>query len=148
MRAILIDPYAQCCTEINLPDEGNLSDLYRVMGCQTVELVRCGDHIELWVDEEGRFLEHNGAFKFLKGNLAVYPDFVGPAVLLGSAKEKNGSRRMAGLDPILTLENVRDNVAWLRKGSKPFMQVVAFDGESCGGTWDGFTVGSDADPGM
>lgn len=149
MRAILIDPLARAVTEVQVHPEGGstLASLYRIMGCHTVAVLPTGIGFDLWVDDEGRFVPNNGAFRCVIGRLVVHHDLVGPAVLLG-VTPKGAS---APLPAEITVERVTKTIVWLGKFEPPRMQVVSwseFDGESCGGTWDGFTVGSDADPGL
>src|SRR5258708_10647972 len=55
IRAILIDSNTGLCTETEI-EQGSLQDLYRVIGCKTIEVVRSrvlqGRDV-IYVDEEG-----------------------------------------------------------------------------------------------
>lgn len=53
MKAVLIDPYARTVTDIELPDDPPLSEFYRVIDCNLVELVQLGGGVALVIDEEG-----------------------------------------------------------------------------------------------
>lgn len=60
LRALLIDPFTKTITEttVSKHDDSLLQDMYRLIGCDTVEVVRYqvqGVEVDIWVDEEGLF---------------------------------------------------------------------------------------------
>lgn len=126
MRGILIDPLARTVSEVRIPDEGNLSDLKKIMGCECVELLRPLSMLELWCDEKGRFKENNGAFHLEMGRLKLVPDIVGPCILLGNVQDSNGSMRMASVPDIVTTEKVGRLVTWLSRASEPTVIVITW----------------------
>ena len=81
MRAIKIDPVAKTITEIELAQDPNknLKELYKLIGCDLVELVQLTDEIILVVDEEGKFKEIKGGFTFPGWGTAI----AGKAIALG-----------------------------------------------------------------
>ena len=83
-RAILINSTDQTVTEVEV-NKGDFSEHYRLIGCDLVQIVPMklpkGD--QLFVDEEGRLKEPEGAFSF-EGWAEPY--LVGNALVCGNGK--------------------------------------------------------------
>lgn len=54
-----------------------MESLYRVIGCDTVEIVRIDNHTDMWLDESSLHKRGNPSFTFGKAH------FAGRAVILG-----------------------------------------------------------------
>ena len=67
MRAVKIDPVSRTVTEINLKKNPNntLEELYKIIGCDLVELVQIDRDMVLICDEEGKLKEIKSGFTFL-----------------------------------------------------------------------------------
>lgn len=53
MKAVLIDPYLQQVSDIELPAHPKLADFYKIIDCTLVELFGVGSGIVLVINEEG-----------------------------------------------------------------------------------------------
>ena len=51
MKALLIDPFTQ--TTLDVECDGSLEDMYKLLGCDTVEPVALDDLHTIWIDENG-----------------------------------------------------------------------------------------------
>ena len=98
MRAIKIDPVAKTITEIELAQDPNknLKELYKLIGCDLVELVQLTDEIILVVDEEGKHKEIKGGFTFLGWGTVI----AGTGIVLGG----NSSRLKALQENLASFE--------------------------------------------
>ena len=86
MRAIKIDPVAKTITEIELAQDPNknLKELYKLIGCDLVELVQIDRDMVLICDEEGKLKEIKGDFTFLGWGTVI----AGTAIILGGSGHK------------------------------------------------------------
>ncbi len=51
MRAILIDPFTKTVNEVEY--SGHLHDIYRLVGCDTIDIVRADEKHVIYVDDNG-----------------------------------------------------------------------------------------------
>lgn len=57
LRLLVIPPDGSMSVVTPKPNEDSLRMLYRAIGCTSVELIRLPRDIDMWVDEEGTFVE-------------------------------------------------------------------------------------------
>ena len=81
MRAIKIDPVEKTVSEIELAVDPNksLDELYRLIGCDLVQLVQLSRGIVLVCDEEARLKPIRGAFAFIGTGMVI----AGTGIILG-----------------------------------------------------------------
>ena len=86
MRAVKIDPVSRTVTEIDLKKNPNrtLDELYRIIGCDLVELVQIDADMVMVVDEEGKCKTVQGAFTFIGSDMVI----AGTAIILGGDSNK------------------------------------------------------------
>ena len=86
MRAVKIDPVSRTVTEINLAKNPNrtLEELYKIIGCDLVELVQIDADMVMVVDEEGKCKTVRGAFTFIGSGMII----AGTAIILGGNSNK------------------------------------------------------------
>ena len=97
MRAVKIDPASRTVTEINLKKNPNstFAELYKIIGCELVELVELDRGIIMVVDEsvfaqgyaptrEGKCKAVQGAFTFIGWGTVI----AGTAIILGGNSNK------------------------------------------------------------
>jgi hypothetical protein len=53
MRTILIDPAKRTITELDLPDPHKLQDTYDALDCHSIDVIRLGQGVDMWVNDEG-----------------------------------------------------------------------------------------------
>ena len=103
MRGILIDPFARIITEIDYT--GDFNQIYKLIDCEmftTVNVTDAGD--TLFVDDEGLI---NGKPQEFFGWYGYSQPLAGKGLLLGSTFDGESA------DTTLTVDFVRENVAWL-----------------------------------
>ncbi len=83
MRAIKIDPVEKTVSEIELAVDPNksLDELYRLIGCDLVQLVQLDRGIVLVCDEEARLKPIRGAFTFFGTGMVI----AGTGIVLGGS---------------------------------------------------------------
>ena len=98
MRAVKIDPASRTVTEINLKKNPNstFAELYKIIGCELVELVELDRGIIMVVDEEGKLKEIKGGFTFLGWGEVI----AGTGIVLGG----NSSRLKALQENLASFE--------------------------------------------
>ena len=98
MRAIKIDPFAKTITEIELAQNPNetLQELYKLIGCDLVELIQLERGIIMVVDEEGKLKKIKGGFTFLGWGEVI----AGTGIVLGG----NSSRLKALQENLASFE--------------------------------------------
>ena len=86
MRAVKIDPVSRTVTEINLKKNPNstFAELYKIIGCDLVELVQIDADMVMVCDEEGKCKEVQGAFTFIGWGTVI----AGTAIILGGDSNK------------------------------------------------------------
>ena len=110
MRAIKIDPVEKTVSEIELATDPNrsLDELYRLIGCDLVQLVQLDRGIVLVCDEEARLKPIRGAFTFYGSGLVI----AGTGIVLGG----NGNR----LKPLREGKRTFDLITvWMPPGEVP-----------------------------
>ena len=121
MRAIKIDPVEKTVSEIELAVDPNksLDELYRLIGCDLVQLVQLDRGIVLVCDEEARLKPIRGAFTFYGTGMVI----AGTGIVLGG----NGNR----LQPLREGKRTFDLItAWIPSGEvpPPRMTIVGLGG--------------------
>ena len=122
MRAIKIDPVEKTVSEIELTTDPNrsLDELYRLIGCDLVQLVQLDRGIVLVCDEEARLKPIRGAFTFFGTGMVI----AGTGIVLGGS----GNR----LKPLREGKRTFDLITmWMPPGEvpPPRMTVVGLGGE-------------------
>ena len=110
MRAIKIDPVEKTVSEIELTVDPNksLDELYRLIGCDLVQLVQLDRGIVLVCDEEARLKPIRGAFTFYRSGMVI----AGTGIVLGGS----GNR----LKPLCEGKRTFDLITvWMPPGEVP-----------------------------
>ena len=118
MKAILIDVKTQ---EIKEGDhDGKLQNIYDLIDCRTIDIVRIDDVNGIFVDDEG-LLKDNLYFEY-SGSENVFK-LAGSGLILGVDDEGNS------ISPTLTVEDVKSKVNFLPEGFKidPYIRVTSWD---------------------
>ena len=86
MRAVKIDPDNRTVTDIDLKKNPNntLDELYSIIGCDLVELVKIDADMVMVCDEEGKCKTVRGAFTFIGSGMII----AGTAIILGGDSNK------------------------------------------------------------
>ena len=118
MKAILIDVKTQEIKEVE--HDGKLQNIYDLIDCRTIDIVRIDDVNGIFVDDEG-LLKDNLYFEY-SGSENVFK-LAGNGLILGVNDEGNS------ISPTLTVEDVKSKVNFLPEGFKvePYMEVTAWD---------------------
>ena len=118
MKAILIDVKTQEIKEVE--HDGKLQNIYDLIDCRTIDIVRIDDVNGIFVDDEG-LLKDNLYFEY-SGSENVFK-LAGSGLILGVDDEGNS------ISPTLTVEDVKSKVNFLPEGFKvePYMEVTAWD---------------------
>jgi len=94
VKGILVDPYTQSLSYVDVPVEGGsstLKGLYSAIGCSLVELISINSTTDLWIDEEGLLkVDENSRFFFIEINGRRSSALVGKGVILGCAHTHDG----------------------------------------------------------
>lgn len=115
-KGILIDVVNQTITEVELDGSKTLKEMYRLIGCSMVEIVRIDPKNDLWVNEEG-LLTMDKDTKVFRWNDSY---LVGNGLVLGNDTKTGNS-----CDTTLTLEQVTNSVHFLDdKKTKEFLDFV------------------------
>ena len=86
MRAIKIDPVSRTVTEVDLKKNPNrtLDELYKIIGCDLVELVQIDADMVMVCEKEGKCKDFRGAFTFIGSGMVI----AGTAIILGGDSNK------------------------------------------------------------
>lgn len=119
IKGLLIDPYAQKITEVQIPveDDGScLNGMYRAIGCECVDVGRGGlrylpSHPEddVWFDDEASFTDKTQCFA-----IPGWQPLIGKGLILGY--DDNGN----SIDHTLTPEDVEEleeSIFWIERRS-------------------------------
>lgn len=94
VKGILVDPYTQSLSYVDVPVEGKsstLKGLYSAIGCSLVELISINSTTDLWVDEEGLLkVDENSRFFFIEINGRRSNALAGRGVILGCTHTYDG----------------------------------------------------------
>ena len=115
IQTILIDPYDQSLSYVHISDS-NIQDYYSVMQCSCFDVVRLGNGVIMFVDDEG-ILKNNRYFQLGSQNFAG-------RCIIATETDDGGTT-----DCNLTIEQVAEKLEWLPEGHKeePFMSFVKID---------------------
>jgi len=115
IQTIFIDPYDQHISYIDISDSV-IKDYYMAMQCSCFDIVRLGDGVIMYVDDEG-LLKDNMYFKLGENNYAG-------RCILADETDDGGTT-----DCHLTIDQVLEKIEWLPEGHKeePFMSFVKLD---------------------
>lgn len=115
---IVIDPFKQEIRWESFNDNGDPRELKEIMNCDTIDIVKLGDDVIMFVDDNGLLYE-NRYFSFKNDGQA----FAGNCVI--ARTDNNGNTLCFDRD----IGTVRDIVEWKPKGYKeePFMAFVPLD---------------------
>ena len=118
MKAILIDVKTQEIKEVE--HDGKLQNIYDLIDCRTIDIVRVDDVNSIFVDDEG-ILKDNLYFEY-SGSENVFK-LAGNGLILGVNDEGNS------ISPTLTVEDVEGKVRFLPEGFKidPYIRVTSWD---------------------
>ena len=118
MKAILIDVKTQEIKEVE--HDGKLQNIYDLIDCRTIDIVRIDDVNGIFVDDEG-ILKDNLYFEY-SGSENVFK-LAGNGLILGVNDEGNS------ISPTLTVEDVKNKVNFLPEGFKiePYVRITAWD---------------------
>ena len=110
MRAVKIDPDNRTVTDIDLKKNPNntLDELYSIIGCDLVELVKIDADMVMVCDEEGKCKTVRGAFTFIGSGLVI----AGTAIILGG----NSSRLKALQENLASFEMM---IEWVDAADVP-----------------------------
>jgi len=113
MKAILIDPFAQTITAIELPKGNWLKEAYKLMHCELVDTVRWHNGIDtILVDDEGLFVPTDDQQYFaVVNNKHEAAVLAGRALLVGGADDEGET-----LDVSASIEDVKVRIAWMNEG--------------------------------
>jgi hypothetical protein len=110
LRAILIDPKPK--TVVLTDTTGELDDLYRLLGCASVEVIMLSETEALYVDEEGLFADEPGPFFAING-------FDQPQAGRGLIVGQDAAGHHVGTR--ITIQEVRGMLTW------PNIELVGFE---------------------
>ena len=117
---LVIDPFKQELRWDSYNDNGDPKQLTDIMGCDTIDVVKLGDNVIMFVDDNGLLYDNRYfSFKTLEKSQA----FAGICVLAIS----NGYGETKSFDK--DIGAVREIIEWKPKGYKeePFMAFVPLD---------------------
>ena len=118
MKAILIDVKTQEIKEVEC--DNNLQNIYDLIDCRLIDIVRIDDVNSIFVDDEG-ILKDNLYFEYSVSGRVF--QLAGNGLVLGVDDEGNS------ISPTLTIEDVKGKVSFLPEGFKvePYWEVTAWD---------------------
>jgi hypothetical protein len=97
---LLIDPFEKTITHVQYG--GNFREIYKLIDCDTFDVVRCGRY-DLFVDDEGLFKEDQKFFM-----VDNYPQPLAGKALATSC-DKDGNT----IPPNITLDELEARVMWI-----------------------------------
>lgn len=117
---IVIDPFKQEIRWASFNDNGDPNELTDIMGCNTIDVVKLGDDVIMFVDDNG-LLYDNRYFSFKTAEQTQA--FAGICVL--ALTDGEGGTKSFNRD----IGAVREIVEWKHEGYKeePFMAFVPLD---------------------
>lgn len=117
---LVIDPFKQELRYESFNDNGDPRELADIMGCNTIDVVKLGDNVIMFVDDNG-LLHDNRYFSFKTAEKTQA--FAGICVL--AISDGDGGTKSFDRD----IGAVREIVEWKHKGYKeePFMAFVPLD---------------------
>ena len=120
VEVIVIDPFKQEVRWESFNDNGDPNELTDIMGCNTIDVVKLGDDVIMFVDDNGLLYE-NRYFSFKTAEKTQA--FAGICVLAVSDGE--GGTKSFNRD----IGAVREIVEWKHEGysEEPFMAFVPLD---------------------
>ena len=118
MKAILIDVKTQEIKEVE--HDGELQNIYDLLDCRTIDIVKIDDVNDIFVDDEG-ILTDNLYFEYSVSDRVF--QLAGSGLVLGYNKEGET------IGTTLTIEDVKGKVRFLPEGFKidPYIRVTAWD---------------------
>jgi hypothetical protein len=125
LRAVLIDPFKKAVEDIEIKGDGTaaiLDEVYRLIGCHSIDLVVLTDRDALYVDDDGLRILPNGPFFVHRG---YDQPLAGRGLVLGY------DRAGDSVSTSLNADVVRPNIAWaddvVYAGSEPIPPGVTVD---------------------
>lgn len=116
MRVIVVDTKKLEVYEDDTHGEDFLKYAYRTIGCHTVELVRLGDEVDVWCDEEGTFTEGGKPKRWVYFERTQrFPpglQLVGTLIITGGG-DKDGNT----LPAVIALEELKKRLVFVVKPS-------------------------------
>jgi hypothetical protein len=113
MKAFLIDPKQGTITEVQHDD--TLQDIYKHIGADCIDAIRINEHGDtIYVDDEGLYRQDH----FFKYKSFVHP-IAGSGLVLGADREGYS------VDPVIGLEELRNNVTFISYGVAVMMAKAA-----------------------
>jgi len=110
MKAILIDPFDQCVSEVDF--NGDYKEIHNLLNCTAFDCVRLDETNDMFVDDEGLLKNPNRYFKYRKQVLA------GMGLILAHDNEGES------VGTTLSSAEVFENVEFLPEGhtEDPYME--------------------------
>lgn len=103
MRGIKIDVESKSIYEVDVPSEGTLDAMYKLLGCQTVDALSLFEKETLWLDDEGLLREPIlGAFR-LAGRA-----YAGHGLILGTDSEGDSVNATTSVAAVYALADFVD----------------------------------------
>jgi hypothetical protein len=88
MLVLVVEPNGTY-TDAEIDDTDILAELYRLIGCETVDVVSLAGHLDMWLDDEGLLTEvpefNRAATHIAQYYGYSYQSFAGTAVFTGGA---------------------------------------------------------------
>ena len=107
VKGFLIDPFSKTVTSVEVEKQNSttLKSLYNLIECQRVDCVAIDDKNDVWVDDEGLFVEGQMFFQLPTGNLLA-----GKGVVMGC--------NLSGtpVDTTADLEKLRKEIKFYNRG--------------------------------
>ena len=113
MKAILIDPFDQCVSEVDY--NGDYKEIYKLTNCRSFDCVRLDDTNDMYVDDAGLLRNPNRYFKMDGRTIAGY----------GLILSHNDEGESVATN--LTSEDVYKKVEFLPEGhtEEPYMEFFS-----------------------
>jgi hypothetical protein len=93
LRLLVVPPDGSMSVVVPKPNEDALRMLYRAIGCHTVELIRLPGNVDMWVDEEGTFVDAPESNLFAAAVIAALdPELAGQVIPVGTVVLAKSSR--------------------------------------------------------
>lgn len=105
IKAIKIDPIKQQVEAYEWKNTEDFQELYGVIGCRTVQVVRFDNNNFVLCDEEGRLKEIEGAFRCLFSRTII----VGIGVVVGIGETEDFANTTIGVEDVIA------RIRWIAK---------------------------------
>lgn len=92
-------------TVVKFEKEIELQDMYKLIGCNLVELIKLPNNIDIWIDEEGTFISNNPIIQYKIEDDHVIT-LVGKALFLSTNEDGD------------TIPLSKDQLYWIHKNVK------------------------------